>query len=125
MSALASRYSNITLLPYYIALASQLLASVYALMAIPETLPPDDDKTESEVENDSHSESEEQGGLREVVEDTMEAVVEPVKPLRLLMPKKNKKTGRVEWRLFLVTLSLLLTTIGVSGRLEKPLSHFF
>jgi hypothetical protein len=40
-------------------------------------------------------------------------MVEPVKPLRLLMPRRNEETGRIEWRLFLVTVSLLITTIGV------------
>ena len=111
MSALVSRYTSITLLPYCIALASQLLAALYAAVAIPETVRKDDedDKTDSDAE----SETGDNGGLREVVEDTMEAVVEPVKPLRLLMPRRNEETGRIEWRLFLVTVSLLITTIGV------------
>jgi hypothetical protein len=111
MSALVSRYTSITLLPYCIALASQLLAALYAAAAIPETVhkADEDDKTDSEAE----SEAGDNGGLREVVEETMEAVVEPVKPLRLLMPRRNEETGRIEWRLFLVTVSLLITTIGV------------
>ncbi|KAK1921124.1 major facilitator superfamily domain-containing protein [Papiliotrema laurentii] len=110
MSALVSRYTSITLLPYCIALASQLLAALYAAAAIPETVhkADEDDKTDSDAE----SEAGDNGGLREVVEETMEAVVEPVKPLRLLMPRRNEETGRIEWRLFLVTVSLLITTIG-------------
>jgi hypothetical protein len=51
--------------------------------------PDEDDKTDSEAE----SEAGDNGGLREVVEETMEAVVEPVKPLRLLMPRRNEETG--------------------------------
>ena len=119
ISALGSRYSTITLLPYFIALGSQLLASLYAAVSIPETVQDkDDDKSEGsgdEGSNDGGEDDEdEEGGLREAVEQTMETVVAPVKPLGLLAPYRSKETGRIEWRLFLVTVSLLSTTIGVS-----------
>ena len=43
----------------------------------------------------------------------METIIAPVKPLGLLVPHRDKETGRLEWRLFLVTISLLATTSGV------------
>jgi hypothetical protein len=48
-----------------------------------------------------------------VVEPVVEAVVEPVKPLALLLPHRGKH-GSLEWRLFILTMSLLATTSGVS-----------
>lgn len=120
ISALASRYSSIVLLPYYLALGSQILASLYAFTFVPETLPPSDRKAPSDAgthtddEDDNDDEEDNEGGIREVLEDTMEAVIAPVQPLGLLMPHRNEKTGKVEWRLFLVTISLLATTCGVS-----------
>lgn len=124
ISALTSRYSSIVLLPYYLALGSQILASLYAATFVPETLPSSDRKTESDGDSDDQSEDEDEAsdneneglldGVREVVEDTMEAVIAPVQPLGLLMPHRNEETGKVEWRLFLVTVSLLATTCGVS-----------
>jgi hypothetical protein len=47
-----------------------------------------------------------------VVESVVEAVVEPVKPLALLLPHRGKH-GSLEWRLFILTMSLLATTSGV------------
>jgi hypothetical protein len=49
-----------------------------------------------------------------VVESVVEAVVEPVKPLALLLPHRGKH-GSLEWRLFILTMSLLATTSGVSS----------
>ena len=112
VSALASRYSKIVLLPYFIALGAQLSAGLYAIFFVPETLHENDDdnKTDSEDEGD---EEEREGGFREAFEQTMETIVAPVKPLGLLVPHRDKETGRLEWRLFLVTISLLATTSGV------------
>jgi len=121
MSALASRYSTITLLPYFFALGSQLLASLYSAISIPETVQDkDDDKSEASGDegSDDEDDHDDEGGLREAVEQTMETVVAPVKPLGLLAPYRSKETGRIEWRLFLVTVSLLSTTIGVSLRVH-------
>jgi hypothetical protein len=47
-----------------------------------------------------------------VVEPVVDAVVEPIKPLALLLPHRGKH-GSLEWRLFILTLSLLATTSGV------------
>ena len=49
-----------------------------------------------------------------MVESVVEAVVEPVKPLALLLPHRGKH-GSLEWRLFILTMSLLATTSGVSS----------
>lgn len=51
--------------------------------------------------------------IDQVVETVVEAVVEPVKPLALLLPHRGKH-GSLEWRLFILTMSLLATTSGVS-----------
>jgi hypothetical protein len=48
-----------------------------------------------------------------VVEPVVDAVVEPIKPLALLLPHRGK-SGSLEWRLFILTMSLLATTSGVS-----------
>lgn len=126
---MSSRYSSITLLPYYIALASQVLAAIYAMAFIPETLHQDDLKEDTSTDatslDDGHDDDEEEheGGIREIVEDTMEAVVAPVQPLRLLLPHRNSQTGHIEWRLFLVTISLLATTCGVSEA-PAPLASY-
>jgi hypothetical protein len=48
-----------------------------------------------------------------VVESVVEAIVEPVKPLALLLPHRGKHAS-LEWRLFILTMSLLATTSGVS-----------
>ena len=113
VSALVSRYVPIVLLPYYLALGFQFSAAVYAFFCIPETLKGSrKDETDSNEEEDNQ---ESDGGMfPEVVEEVVEAVVEPIKPLALLLPHRDKETGRFEWRLSLVTLSLLSNTIGVS-----------
>lgn len=76
------------------------------------------DEEESE-EEDSDDESE--GMIDQVVETVVEAVVEPVKPLALLLPHRGKH-GSLEWRLFILTMSLLATTSGVghSGVVCSP-----
>jgi hypothetical protein len=99
LSALSSRYIPITLFPYYIALGSQVLASIYAIIAVPETLSP-----EHQAEVDSiHS----QEGILEAL---VLPVIKPIKPLRLLLPRKEKDGWH--WRLSILTLSLLFTTSG-------------
>lgn len=99
LSALSSRYIPITLFPYYIALASQLFASTYAIIAVPETL-----SSEHQAEVDSvHS----QEGIIEAI---VLPVIKPIKPLRLLLPRKEKDGWH--WRLSILTLSLLFTTSG-------------
>jgi hypothetical protein len=105
-SALISRSSPNPLLPYYLALASQVLASLYAFLFIPETLP---NPTSSPSSTSSSLPEEEHTYGEEVIE----SVVAPVRPLALLLPHKDDK-GRWRWRLSLLTISLLTTTCGVS-----------
>ena len=122
LSGLISRYTNIVLLPYYLALGFQFLAAVYAFLVIPETLP--DLPDNKSVTTIGESEDRNEGLIAEaveVVEDVMDAVVQPVKPLALLLPHRNRETGKFEWRLTLVTISLLLNTIGVSQPLLQSL----
>jgi hypothetical protein len=87
---------------YYIALACQLLASLYAAFAIPETLPPADEPEDSE----QHITGTE-GELEEML-------VAPIKPLGLLLPRRNVDTGRLQWKLSFLTISVFMTTCGVS-----------
>jgi hypothetical protein len=118
-SALVSRYIPVTIFPYYIALASQLLASIYAYFFIPETLP---QHTSSGTQTHSPALStaslHDETYQEELLHTIEEQVVAPIKPLGLLLPKKDKE-GNVNWRLGLLTISLLTTTCGVSGFLEK------
>lgn len=117
ISALSSRYIPIVLFPYYIALGAQVISSLYAILVVPETLkkPKVDEEEESEEEeSDGESESFMEAIVDHVVEPVVEAVVEPVKPLALLLPHRGKH-GSLEWRLFILTLSLLATTSGVSS----------
>jgi hypothetical protein len=116
MSALSSRYIPLVLFPYYIALASQWIASAYAAMAVPETLRRDggsggggesDESSDAGSEDDDEDE-EDQGLVEALVDD----VLEPIKPLALLLPRRED--GVLHWRLFIVTLSLLATSCGVS-----------
>lgn len=113
MSALSSRYIPIVLFPYYIALASQWIASVYSAFAVPETLSNDsqndEDDGEEDISDDNDENSDDNEGLVEAIVDD---IIEPIKPLRLLLPRRED--GVLHWRLFIVTLSLLATTSGVS-----------
>lgn len=53
-----------------------------------------------------------------VVEPVVDAVTEPIKPLALLLPHRGK-SGSLEWRLFILTMSLLATTSGVGAILHS------
>lgn len=111
LSALSSRYIPLVLFPYYIALASQWIAAAYAASIVPETLRKDnDDDSDDEEDGDTDDEDEDEQGLVEAVIDD---IVEPIKPLRLLLPRKED--GVTHWRLFVVTLSMLATSSGVSS----------
>ena len=103
-SALVSRYVPIVIFPYYIALASQILAAVYAFFVIPETLPAreKEDDGEASLEEDAEAET-----------TVAENLVAPVKPLGLLLPHRDS-SGTFHWQLFFLTISLLSTTSGVS-----------
>lgn len=81
---------------------------------MPETLKRSSKQDEEESEEEN-SDDESEGVIDQVVESVVEAVVEPVKPLALLLPHRGKH-GSLEWRLFILTMSLLATTSGVSSR---------
>jgi H+/gluconate symporter-like permease len=116
ISALSSRYIPIVLFPYYIALGAQFISSLYAIIFVPETLQKsskqDEEESEEEEEDDDESETVMEALTHHVVEPVVDAVVEPVKPLALLLPHRGKH-GSLEWRLFILTMSLLATTSGV------------
>lgn len=118
LSALSSRYIPLVLFPYFIALAAQLLASAYATAAVSETLDKgkfdrsSTDNDDSEDEEESQEEDEGEHGWAETIEHMVDPLVEPIKPLRLLMPRKEG--GVWHWRLSVVTLSMLSTSCGVS-----------
>ena len=101
------------LFPYYIALGAQFISSLYAIIFVPETLKRSTKQDEEESEEED-SDDESEGVIDQVVESVVEAVVEPVKPLALLLPHRGKH-GSLEWRLFILTMSLLATTSGVSS----------
>ena len=103
ISALANRYTPYVTLPYYIALASQLLASLYAFSSIRETL-----RAEKEVSSDTEEEDESSG----LVERAVERVAVPVKPLRVLVPWRDDR-GVLRWELTALAVSLFATTCGV------------
>ncbi|GHJ88029.1 hypothetical protein NliqN6_4431 [Naganishia liquefaciens] len=103
ISALANRYTPYVTLPYYIALASQLLASLYAFSAIRETLCAEKD-TSSDEENDASTSE----GL---VERAVDRVAVPVKPLRVLIPWRDER-GVLRWELAALAISLFATTCG-------------
>lgn len=117
ISALSSRYIPIVLFPYYLALGAQLLSSLYALLFVPETLSKVDDHESiaSESVSDEEEETMMEAIVDHVVEPVMEAVTEPIKPLALLLPHRGKN-GSLEWRLFILTMSLLATTSGVCSK---------
>lgn len=105
LSALVNRYTPYVTLPYFIALASQLLAAAYAFFAIRETLRRSSD-TSSDDEEDSQSES------SGIIERAVERVKVPVKPLRVLMPWRDDR-GVLHWELTALAVSLFATTCGV------------
>ena len=116
ISALSSRYIPIVLFPYYLALGAQISSSLYALVVVPETLRKQNDQ-ESEVSDEETDDEENETVVEALVENVVEPVVEavtvPIKPLALLLPHRGKH-GALEWRLFILTMSLLATTSGVS-----------
>ncbi|WVF71017.1 hypothetical protein IAT40_005813 [Kwoniella sp. CBS 6097] len=111
-SALVSRYIPDVAVPYYIALGAQIGAALYAYFFIPETLNAASDAKDNEsgeedgTEDGSNSdgESDENQGI------LAETLAVPVKPLGLLIPHRHE--GRLHWQLFVVSLSLLMTTAG-------------
>jgi hypothetical protein len=115
VSALSSRYIPVLLFPYFIAVGAQLLSSVYAASFIPETLPSEKPSEGQEESSDDESEDDHPHTFGETAENVMEAVVAPVKPLGILLPRRDPETKRIEWRLSVVTLSLFTATCGVSG----------
>ncbi|KAJ9095405.1 hypothetical protein QFC20_006687 [Naganishia adeliensis] len=104
ISALANRYTPWVTLPYYIALTSQFLAALYALLAIRETLPHD---PSSEVLSDTASET----GSVPLVMRAVGKVAVPVKPLAVIMPYRDEK-GVWRWELLALSISLFATTCG-------------
>lgn len=117
VSALSSRYISIVLFPYYLALGAQVLSSLYALVVVPETLRKQNDhvsEISDEETDDDENETVVEALVENVVEPVVEAVTVPVKPLALLLPHRGKH-GALEWRLFILTMSLLATTSGVSA----------
>jgi hypothetical protein len=106
-SALVSRYVPIVIFPYYIALASQIFAALYAYLFIPETL-----HVQEKDEEDEEDEEEDEEGPMNIVE-VAENLAAPIKPLSLLLPHRDHSTGVFHWKLFFLTISLLTTTSGV------------
>ncbi len=102
-SALVSRYVPQVIFPYYIALASQLLAALYAFLIIPETL----------QARDQHGATDDGGGTEGGETTVAENLVSPIKPLALLLPHRDGRTGVFHWKLFFLTISLFTTTSGV------------
>lgn len=95
------------------------MSSLYAILFVPETLRKQKDHVSeiSDEETDDDEEEEEDETVMEalvenVVEPVVEAVAVPIKPLGLLLPHRDKN-GSLEWRLFILTMSLLATTSGV------------
>jgi hypothetical protein len=105
LSAMVNRYTPYVTFPYYIALASQLLASLYAYTSIRETLR--SKKSESDA-GGSESGEEEEG----IIERAVERVTVPVRPLRVLMPWRDER-GVLHWELAALAVSLFATTCGV------------
>ncbi|OCF31827.1 hypothetical protein I317_03330 [Kwoniella heveanensis CBS 569] len=118
-SALVSRYIPNVAVPYYIALGAQVGAALYAYFFIPETLHAASDTqsdhsggeeaqdSDADAGSGSASEAESDGGDQGILAETLAV---PVKPLRLLIPHRHE--GRLHWQLFVVSLSLLMTTAG-------------
>ena len=80
---------------------------------MPETLQRESKDQDEEESEESGQEGEENEGIIGVVEDVIEIAVEPIKPLGLLLPRRDQDTGKVVWSLSVLTLSLLSTTFGV------------
>lgn len=114
ISALANRYTPWVTLPYYIALTSQFLAALYALLAIRETLPHD---PSSEVLSDTATET----GSVPLVMRAVGKVAVPVRPLAVIMPYRDEK-GVWRWELLALSISLFATTCGVSPSIHFKLS---
>jgi hypothetical protein len=93
-------------LPYYIALSSQFLAALYALLAIRETLP-------QEKSNDVLSDTASETGTVPLVMRAVGKVAVPVKPLAVIMPYRDEQ-GVLRWELLALSISLFATTCGVS-----------
>lgn len=74
-----------------------------------------DHQSEASVEEETDEENETmvEALVENIVEPVVDAVTEPIKPLALLLPHRGKH-GSLEWRLFILTMSLLATTSGVS-----------
>jgi TATA-binding protein-associated factor Taf7 len=75
----------------------------------------DDDEDESDTEEEhgeDDDDSDEEQGWAETIEHIVDPLVEPIKPLKLLLPRKEN--GVWHWRLFIVTLSMLANSCGVS-----------
>ncbi|WVQ96944.1 hypothetical protein IAU59_004053 [Kwoniella sp. CBS 9459] len=123
-SALVSRYIPNVAVPYYIALGAQVGAALYAYFFIPETLHAASDAKSGESDDEpegSQAGSESGSGSPQVDEEgeedehanegiLAETLASPIKPLRLLIPHRHE--GRLHWQLFVVSLSLLMTTAG-------------
>ncbi|KAK6907824.1 hypothetical protein L486_05744 [Kwoniella mangroviensis CBS 10435] len=104
ISALVSRYVPNIAVPYFIALGAQIGASLWSFFFIAETR-----KFPSNNDNSSDDEEEEEEG-RGVVAEITENLEAPVKPLKLIWPHRHK--GKLHWELFVVALSLFMTTSG-------------
>ncbi|WVR05536.1 hypothetical protein IAU60_002554 [Kwoniella sp. DSM 27419] len=114
-SALVSRYIPDVAVPYYIALGAQIGAALYAFFLIPETkdatsnskVSPEDraqhDASDSRSESSESDHENEHGAI-------VEALAVPIKPLKLIIPHRHN--GKIHWELFVVALSLFMTTAG-------------
>lgn len=94
---------------------------MYATFAVSETLnhgkkpagtEEDDSEDEDELDEEHEREEAEEHGWVETIETLVDPLVEPIRPLKLLLPRKEN--GVWHWRLFIVTLSMLSTSCGVS-----------
>ncbi|WWC60666.1 uncharacterized protein I303_103241 [Kwoniella dejecticola CBS 10117] len=103
ISAIVSRYVSNIAVPYFIALGAQVGASLWSFFFIAETR---QFPTESEASSEDEG-SEEGGGVLAEITENLEA---PVKPLKLIWPHRHK--GKLHWELFVVALSLFMTTSG-------------
>ncbi|WWC68302.1 uncharacterized protein I206_102226 [Kwoniella pini CBS 10737] len=107
ISAVVSRYVSNIAVPYFIALGAQVGASLWSFFFIAETR---QSPTENEAESDEEAEDDESehgGGIVEGITESLEA---PIRPLKLIWPHRHK--GKLHWELFVVALSLFMTTSG-------------
>ncbi|WWC88216.1 uncharacterized protein L201_003121 [Kwoniella dendrophila CBS 6074] len=113
ISAVVSRYVSNIAVPYFIALGAQVGASLWSFFFIAETKQfnknDNNHNEENSDDDDGNSVSSSNQG-RGIVAEITESLEAPVKPLKLIWPHKHK--GKLHWELFVVALSLFMTTSG-------------